>query len=236
MIETKSVSTAPRDTKWVEGLRGLAAVFVMTSHVGLGYADFLEAPRRANQPAYWYNAPFARVIFEGSPWVSVFLILTGFVNALKPLKQARSGNYDGTLASLASSCFRRSLRLMLPCTVATVFCWVMAELGAFKTGSKVMSGWMAGTSPVPSGGIWAAICTLFRAVLDTWSWNNNELERNQWAMLFFLKGALAVYVFLLATSRTQAKYRMFITAGLVAYGWRCLDRKWFRNREICSTY
>ena len=218
-------TTNIRDTKWVEGLRGLAAVFVMTSHIGLGYADYLEAPRRANQPSYWYNAPFVRIIFEGSPWVSTFLILTGFVNALKPLKQARSGNYDTTLAGLASSCFRRSLRLMLPCTVATIVSWIIAESGGYRTGNMMMNGWMAGTSPLPSGGVFAAICTLFRAILDTWSWNTNELERNQWAMLFFLKGALFVYVFLLATAKTQTKYRMCITAGLVAYGWRCLDRK-----------
>jgi hypothetical protein len=78
---------------------------------------------------------------------------------------------------------------------------------------------------LPSGGVWKAICTLFRSILDTWSWNHNELERNQWAMLYFLKGALAVYVFLLATVKTQGKWRMCLTAGLIYYGWRGLDRK-----------
>jgi peptidoglycan/LPS O-acetylase OafA/YrhL len=114
---------------------------------------------------------------------------------------------------------------MLPCTFATLICFVLAEFGGFKTGSVVMSGWMAGTSPLPSGGVWNAVCTLFRAVLDTWSWSHNELERNQWAMLYFLKGALAVYIFLLATVRTQGKWRMCVAAGLIYYGWRGLDRK-----------
>jgi hypothetical protein len=189
----------------------------------VGYADFLEAPRSANQPPRWYNLPFLRVVFEGSPFVSVFLILTGFVNALKPIKQARAGHADAALSGLASSCFRRSLRLMLPCTIATVICWVLAEMGGFRTGGMAMSHWMVTTCAKPSGGAWAAIFTLFRAILDTWTWNHNELERNQWAMLHFLKGALAVYIFMLATMRAKPRYRMSIAAALILYGWRGYD-------------
>jgi hypothetical protein len=203
----------------------------MTSHLAVGYADFLEAPRSRNEPPHWYNAPFLRIVFEGSPFVSVFLVLTGFVNALKPIRQARCGQVDAALAGLTSSCFRRSLRLMLPCTIATFICWVLAEMGGFKTGAMAMSHWMVTTCAKPSGGIWAAIRTLFRAILDTWTWNHNELERNQWAMLHFLKGALAVYVFILATVRTKAKYRMWIAAGLVLYGWRGFDSEWLNRLQ-----
>jgi hypothetical protein len=84
---------------------------------------------------------------------------------------------------------------------------------------------MATTSARPSGSIFAAVCTLFRSVLDTWSWYTNELDRNQWAMLYFMKGAFAVYLALLALVRTKSKYRMWITFGLVVYGWKALDRK-----------
>ncbi|KIW04294.1 uncharacterized protein PV09_04590 [Verruconis gallopava] len=223
MSDAKYPKSASRDTRWVEGLRGMAAVFVMTSHLALSYADFLEAARSKNQPPRWYNMPFIRVIFEGSPWVSVFLVLTGFVNALKPIKQTRAGHVDAALSDLASSCFRRSLRLMLPCTIATFLAWILAETGGFQTGRMVMSHWLVTTCAKPSGGLWLAIGTLFRAIMDTWSWNNNEIERNQWAMLYFLKGAMAVYVFLLATLKTRATYRMYLAAGLVAYGWRGLD-------------
>ena len=224
MTDLRQPLHTARDTKWVEGLRGLAAVFVMTSHLALGYADWLEAPRQANQPARWYNFPVVRIVFEGSPWVSVFLILTGFVNALKPLKLTREGHVDVALNGLATSCFKRSLRLVLPCAFATVVCWILNELGAFKTGSMVMSSWMAGTSPVPSPGLFPALLSPLRAIFETWAWNTNELERNQWAMLYFLKGALYVYVFLLATVRARAKYRMWIAVGLVVYGWLGFDR------------
>lgn len=203
----------------------------MTSHLSLGYADFLESPRQKLQGPSWYNAPFIRVFAEGSPWVSVFLVLTGFVNALKPIKQARAGNADIALAGLASSCFRRTSRLVLPCTIATLICWVLAEAGAFLIGSMVESQWMATTSARPSLTIFAAMCTPFRAILDTWTWYTNELERNQWAMLYFMKGAFTVYLALLALVRTKTKYRMWITIGLVAYGWRSLDRECLQNLQ-----
>jgi hypothetical protein len=74
------------------------------------------------------------------------------------------------------------------------------------------------------------------AITDTWTWNHNGLERNQWAMLYFLKGALAVYVFLLATVRTKAKYRMWIAAGLIAYGWKGLDREFYLHPPGPSLY
>jgi len=103
----------------------------------------------------------------------------------------------------------------------------MAEAGAFRIGTVVESHWMVTTSARPSGSVFAAVCTLFRSILNTWTWYTNELDRNQWAMLYFMKGAFTVYISLLALVRTKASYRMWITFGLVAYGWNSLDHMMF---------
>jgi len=49
------------------------------------------------------------------------------------------------------------------------------------------------------------------------------LDKNQWAMILFLKGALALYVVLLATVRATARYRMLIFSGLVIFAWAKRD-------------
>ncbi|KAF2434181.1 hypothetical protein EJ08DRAFT_495241 [Tothia fuscella] len=224
MSELKFPLVTPRDTKWADGLRGIAAVFVVSSHLTLGYAPHLKQPSRDEHtsPAF-YNLPFVRVFSEGVPWVTIFLLLTGFVNALKPIKQARAGRVDSALQGLASSCFRRISRLVLPCTVASFFSWIIAECGGYNLGTMVENSWMNGTSPSPSGSVLGAVRTLLRAIYDTWVVANNGLDRNQWTMLWFLRGSMALYVTLLGTVRATPKYRMIIHSGLFLYSWTTCD-------------
>jgi hypothetical protein len=187
---------------------------------------WLTAPANGDnvRPAI-YNLPFIRAPLEGYSWVSMFLVLTGFVNALKPIKQARDGRVDAALSGLASSCLRRTSRLVLPCTIATLFSWMACELGWFKMGSIANSVWMRETSPQPSGSVWAALKSLGRAIYDTWTSYSNAMDKNQWVMLWFLKGSLMLYVALLATTSAVAKYRMLIFGGLFLYSWETCDCK-----------
>jgi hypothetical protein len=199
---------------------------VVASHLVLGHGVWLTAPSKGGdvRPAV-YNLPFIRAPFEGYAWVSFFLVLTGFVNALKPIKQARDGRVDAALSGLASSCLRRTSRLVLPCTIATFFSWILCEVGAFEIGAMTTSEWMRETCPRPSGSVWAALHSLGRAIYETWTSNNNVVDRNQWVMLWFLKGSLMLYAALLATSRAVAKYRMLIFVGLLLYSWETRDSK-----------
>ena len=152
----------------------------------------------------------------------MFLLLTGFVNALKPIKLARSGRVDAALESLASSCLRRTSRLVLPCAVATVFAWILCEIGGYRIGSMVESDWMNSTSPLPSGSVFAAVRSLFRAIFDTWK-GKNDMEKNQWVVPVILKGSLTLYVALLALVRATPGYRMLSFAALFIYSWTCND-------------
>jgi Acyltransferase family len=172
-------------------------------------------------PAF-YNLPFIRIFAEGRPWVCMFLLLTGFVNALKPIKLARAGRVDTALESLASSCLRRTSRLVLPCTVATVFAWILCETGGYRIGSMVESSWMNDTSPLPSGSVLAAIHSLIKAIFETWN-GKNDIEKNQWVVPVILKGSLTLYVALLALVRATPGYRMLCFGALFVYSWLCND-------------
>lgn len=152
----------------------------------------------------------------------MFLLLTGFVNSLKPIKLARAGRVDTALESLASSCFRRTSRLVLPCTIATVFAWILCEIGGYRIGSMVESGWMNNTSPLPSKSVFAAIRRLLKAIFDTWKGKNN-IEKNQWVVPVILKASLTLYVALLALVRATPRYRMLSFGALFLYSWFCKD-------------
>jgi peptidoglycan/LPS O-acetylase OafA/YrhL len=155
--------------------------------------------------------------------VATFLLLTGFVNALKPIKLARSGRSDVALGSLASSAFRRTLRLMLPCTVATIMSWALCQLGGYEIGRLVESEWMSYTSPPRSTTLFGIASDLIQAIYATWARADNIYDKNQWTMEWFLKGSMVLFVTLLATVKATAKYRMLIFLVLFLYSWESMD-------------
>jgi peptidoglycan/LPS O-acetylase OafA/YrhL len=170
--------------------------------------------------------PFIRIYAEGFPWLAIFLVLTGFVNSLKPIQQARADKTASSLAGLASSAFRRTLRLVLPCTIATIISWTIVQCGGYSIGKMVDSEWMNNTcGAAPSGSFFGAIYDLIRAVFRTWAYMDNEYDRNQWAMSWFLKGNMVLYVTLLATVRAQPRHRMLIFLALFLYSCKMCDGK-----------
>src|SRR6266496_918899 len=102
---------------FLKGLRGIGSLLIMTGHVTRGFfplylqsADFYDETPRLLQ------RPFLRVFAAGPFWVAVFFVLSGYVCAVKPLRLANSGKVEETRKTIASSTFRRFLRIGLPAT------------------------------------------------------------------------------------------------------------------------
>ena len=84
--------------------------------------------------------------------------------------------------------------------------------------------WMINTgSAAPSNSFLGAIYDLIRAIFSTWAYADNEYDRNQWAMSWFLKGNMVLYVTLLATVKAQPRHRMLIFLALFLYSWKICD-------------
>jgi hypothetical protein len=58
--------------------------------------------------------------------------MSGYVCSIKPLKLINSGKIDQTRAYIASSAFKRVLRLGVPTTVATCISWYLCQIGAYS--------------------------------------------------------------------------------------------------------
>ena len=170
--------------------------------------------------------PFLRLPFGPSPWLSTFFLLIGYVNAYKPVKEARKFEGSTNWMGLASSAFRRPWRLMLPASFITVIAWMMTQLGLFALGKRCAAYWMRYTSPDISPSWPDAIYQLFRNILNTLKGIDNIYDRNQWCMLLLLKGSMLVYAVVLATSHCAPRYRMLIFFILFLYSWSCEDSKY----------
>ncbi|KAI4205490.1 MAG: hypothetical protein LQ346_001444 [Caloplaca aetnensis] len=220
-LDDNGYKRALQDTSWADGLRGIAAVFVMFSHLTIAFARWIVIPCHGKGGLMLLmQRPIFRLVGQGAAWVALFFILSGFVNSLKPVKLARAGSIEPALSNLAVSSFRRSFRLVLPATAATILSWLITQFGAYETAQKSDAYWLYTTSPNPSSSWVAAVDDLLRAIRTTWMYNpDNPYDQPQWALLYLLQGSMFVFTALLATINLTPRWRVFTMIFLYLWAW-----------------
>ena len=185
----------------------------------LAFARYIVRPADSqNGSSSLMQRPILRLVAQGPAWVALFFILSGFVNALKPIKLARSGSIETALSSLATSSFRRPFRLILPATTTTVISWFMTQLGAYETAKNSDAYWLYNTSPNPSETWSKAVEDLVSAIRTTWLYEpSNPYDQPQWALIYLLQGSLFVFAVLLLTINLTPRFRVLAVA--VCYFW-----------------
>jgi hypothetical protein len=147
----------------------------------------------------------------------------GFVNSLKPIQQARSGDINSALSSLARSSFNRTGRLVFPATIVTVLAWFICQLGFFELALYSDAYWLRSTSH-PKCTSWGyAIIDLFGEIINTWFYAENKYDQPQWALAFLLKGSMYIFVTLLSTINTSIPFRIAVETGLYIWSWSIGD-------------
>ena len=106
-------------TSYLDGIRGLAACIVVTSHAkgACGLQD-----------VWILEQPIIGINHAGQAMVDVFFIISGYVLSYRMLKLMRNHDSQKLLDSLASSIFKRFLRLHLPVGLATFISMVLIRL------------------------------------------------------------------------------------------------------------
>ncbi|EXJ73928.1 uncharacterized protein A1O5_02222 [Cladophialophora psammophila CBS 110553] len=186
---------AMKDTGWADGLRGIAAVFVVSSHVVICYARALVPPCCAfsSDEPYLFQRPIFRLVASGHSWVAIFFILMGFVNALKPIQLARTDQVDKALQKLASSSFSRIFRLVLPATTATIISWFLCNLDLYSISAQSNAYWLYTNTPEPSSSWLEALLDLFHGLRATWTYGDENIyDQPQWALVYLLQGSVMI--------------------------------------------
>ncbi len=207
----------------------------MCTHMTLAFARYIVRPADSeNGPSSLMQRPFFRLVGQGPAWVALFFILSGFVNAMKPIKLARSGNVETALSNLAVSSFRRPFRLILPATAATVISWFITQFGAYETAKNSDAYWLYITSPSPSKTWSMAVEDLISAIRATWLYEpSNPYDQPQWALIYLLQGSLFVFAVLLLTVNLTPRFR--VLAVLLCYFWSLNWTNILRDRTWLST-
>lgn len=124
-------------TGFLDGMRGVAAFLVIVFHLVVccydakhGYASGEHGEHRE-----FFKLPFIRIIYAGPTMVSIFFVVSGYALSYKPVKLMRSKSWQSLSQSLASSIFRRAIRLFLPCIVSTFLISLMIWSGLYDWGA-----------------------------------------------------------------------------------------------------
>ena len=161
--------------------------------------------------------PIIRILFQGRVGVAIFSLVTGYVCALKPIRQCRAGNQDAAFSGIAKSAFRRFPRLLLPTTIATTLIWLFCQFGVFEVGNRIDSWWVNYTAPNMTPYFGEAVKSLIYHLVTTWTRSWNIYDNNQWTLLPLLKGSMLIYIMLFATAYVKPRYRMMVELGLFVY-------------------
>ncbi|KAI1389980.1 acyltransferase [Hypoxylon trugodes] len=119
-------------TAYLDGMRGLAALFVFFCHYF--YTAFLIAEGWGRNDANYeiWRLPFVRLLYSGPSMVCIFFVISGYALSLKPLKQARSRSFDGLSQTMSSFIFRRFFRLYLPPLISTFGVLILLRFGIYE--------------------------------------------------------------------------------------------------------
>ncbi|KAI9773260.1 MAG: hypothetical protein M1839_002172 [Geoglossum umbratile] len=182
---------------------------VIGSHLVLCFARSLVFPAAGPDvlPTF-FQLPIIRLPSQGLPWVLLFVTLSSYAVALKPVKLSRSGKSGDALSSLASSCFRRTGRLFIPSVVATILSWFLCQVGAYEIGRSSDAWWISETSREPSHSWVTAFRDLINCIIDTWTIGQNSYDQPQWTLLVIFQASMLTYTLLLATAHAQSKHHL----------------------------
>ncbi|EDN02496.1 hypothetical protein I7I51_07493 [Histoplasma capsulatum] len=153
--KTSSLSSySTSDTSWADGLRGIASIFVVSSHITLCFARGIVPPSKGQDgPSTLFQRPFFRLIGQGNAFVAIFFVLLGFCNSLRAIQLSRARTVSDALSTLSRSSLRRICRLVTPAAVVVVISWSLCQLNFFYLAQRSDAFWLQSTTPKPSDAI-----------------------------------------------------------------------------------
>jgi len=166
----------------------------------------------------------------------MFAFLTGYVCAIKPLRQVKSGNTSAALTTLAKSAFRRPPRLIMPATLSLIISWTIAQWDGFNIATRCDSEWLRGSSVKVEPSLAIEIPRFFHEYRKMWLAPGPDpaYDEHTWALEPLLRGAMMVYIVLAATAFMKTTARILTLFLLWAWYWSSLG--WKVGGYMCMLY
>lgn len=194
---------------------------VVAGHLCTAFIPWLHSPaENPRSPPHIFQLPFFRLVVGGRAAVALFFLITGYVNALGPIRRSRAGNTVAAFNGIARSALARSGRLILPTMIATAITWLLANTNAYQMTKHVDSTWIRQGWHDREPTLAAAFKSLVRAEIETWTVGWDDYDGTQWTLHLFLEGSMLVYTTMIAAISIKPKARFIVYAALYVYFWQ----------------
>lgn len=218
-------------TAYLDGMRGLAALFVFFCHYLYGTFKIAEGWGHNDENYQIWKLPFIRLLISGPSMVCLFFVISGYALSLKPLKQIRSRQFDGFAATMSSFVFRRAFRLFLPTASSTFLVMILLQLGAyevnrdFATDKSIMRN-VVEYHPVRVDGFFRQFTHWFWEMFNfihVFGWEkfggSTGYDVHLWTIPVEYRCSLYLFLGIFGLARLRTGLRFFCLAGLM---WFCL--------------
>lgn len=267
-----------RDTEWLDGLRGVAALLVFFTHFSFSYWYKTRFVYGTNIPpgtktwkGEWFpymaanengtmvigngsqdnhsvlQLPILRLIAYGEPMVVIFFIVSGYSLSLKPLSLVRSRQHTKYMSHLASSIFRRPIRLLLPVIVSTLLVAIAAGLGVSRHAASIANyttdedfhelfgGWAHEWSAPQKDSLWLQLKDWFFSLtplMDFFThnqWPASSYDNHLWTIPVEFRCSMFLFLTHAATALFTARVRLAIVIVFAIGG-----LTWGDTWEMCA--
>ncbi|KAK3378276.1 acyltransferase family-domain-containing protein [Podospora didyma] len=223
-------------TAYLDGMRGLAALFVFFCHYS--YTCFVIAEGWGYKDTNWYllKLPFIRLFYQGPPMVTVFFVVSGYALSLKPLKLMRSRNYGSFTTTMASFVFRRGMRLFLPTAISTMMVVIIVRLGLYewtrefsadKTYMRNVQEHHYARLPTLGAQLEDWVKSMYNFI-HIWDWEtfggSTPIDLHLWTIPVEFRCSMFLFLALIGTARLRTAVRFLVVILLMVFTWR--STKW----------
>ncbi|KAG9959029.1 hypothetical protein KCU61_g7821, partial [Aureobasidium melanogenum] len=209
-------------TAWLDGMRGIAALLVYVYHLSYSTHD-VDTAWTYDGKQDFLRLPLIRFFYNGHFMVAIFFVLSGYALSYKPVKQIRNQETQPLLEGLASSVFRRWMRLFLPCFVSTTAIVVLLRLGMYDWTREIADDQArlpfhrerhAGRYETLGKQIWAWT-TAFFAFANPFTARDMPIDPHLWTISIEYGASIVLYATQLGLCRLRTRYRILSLLCLV---------------------
>lgn len=199
-------------TAYLDALRGYAAIVVYNSHVFNSH------------DAGWRIQPFIKTFFQGAGMVSLFFVISGYVLGYRLLIHMRNKEPERLMNALASSTFRRYIRLFGSTGCACLISLILVRL-------HVWTGWRPPLYIDSFGAQLLDFFTDFFLFCNPFAhisgWVDNSLHTTKylgqmWSIAAEYRGSVALFAFCTGVCKLSTQKRMILTLAVIVpcYLWQ----------------
>jgi peptidoglycan/LPS O-acetylase OafA/YrhL len=232
-------------TSALDGLRGIAALFVFFFHIAFSFVSWNEyGYGRSEADHRIFQLPFVRLFYSGHAMVSVFFVVGGYVLSIRSFKLIQSRQTTALYNSLVSSVFRRTIRLYAPAIIATFLSMLSLYAGLWEyprtylaNGRDIIKEPDHHIEPQPTFKLqllhWLHQTFLFTNIFGYWHkgimWPYyHNYDPHLWAIIVEYRSSLILFLVILALSRCKTPARIVLMSLAVLF---CIA--WDRWEMVC---